>query len=160
MLFPKLLFDKIKAGVFDGTQIRTLVRDEEFVNKINDKERAAWLSFVAVTQNFLGNKKADNYHVLVTTMLLAYRDLGCKMSVKLHFLHNHLVEFPSNSKAVSDEQEERFHQDFMTMDTSLPRQMGQKHDGSLLLEHHARLPEEIYKRRSYKRKFLTKQGQI
>ena len=154
------MFDKIKAGVFDGTQIRTLVRDEEFVNKINDKERAAWLSFVAVTQNFLGNKKADNYHVQVTTMLLAYRDLGCKMSVKLHFLHNHLVEFPSNSKAVSDEQGERFHQDFMTMDTSLPRQMGQKHDGNLLLEHHARLPEEIYKRRSYKRKFLTKQGQI
>ena len=47
--FHKLLFDKIKAGVFNGPQIRTLVRDEEFVNKINDKERAAWLSFVAVT---------------------------------------------------------------------------------------------------------------
>ena len=44
--FPKLFFDKIKAGVFDGPQIRILVRDEEFVNKINDKERAA---FVAVT---------------------------------------------------------------------------------------------------------------
>ena len=66
--FPKLLFDKIKTGVFDRPQIRTLVRDEKFFNKINDKERAAWLSFVAVTQNFLGNKKADNYHVLVTTM--------------------------------------------------------------------------------------------
>ena len=85
-------------------------------NKINDKERAAWLSFVAVTQNFLGNKKADNYHVLVTAMLLAYRDLGCKMSIKLHFLHSNLVEFPSNSKAVSDEQGERFHQDLMTME--------------------------------------------
>ena len=88
-----------------------IVCDEEFVNKINDKERAAWLSFVAVTQNFLGNKKADNYHVLVTT----YRNLGRKMSIKLHFLHSHLVEFPNNSKAVSDEQGERFHQDLMTI---------------------------------------------
>ena len=114
--FPKLLFDKIKASVFDGPQIRTLLRDEEFVNKINDKERAAWLSFVAVTQSFLGNKKADNYHVLVTTMLLAYHDLGCKMSIKLHFLHGHLDEFPSNPKAVSHEPKERFHQDLMAME--------------------------------------------
>ena len=66
--FPKLSFDKIKAGVFDGPQICSLVRHEEFVNKTNYKERAEWLSFVAVTQNFLDNKKADNYHVLVTTM--------------------------------------------------------------------------------------------
>ena len=127
--FPKLSFHKFKAGVFDG--IRTLVRVEEFVNKMNDKERAVWLSFLAVTRNFLGNKKADNYYVLVTTMLLAYRDLGCKMSIKLHFLHSHLDEFPSNHGAVSDEQGERFH-DYRT---SLPSQMGQKHDGRLLLEH-------------------------
>ena len=66
--FPKLSFDKIKAGVFDGTQIRILIRDGEFVNKMNDKEKTAWLSFIAVTRNFLDNKKADNYHVLVTTI--------------------------------------------------------------------------------------------
>jgi len=47
--FPKLSFDKIKVGVFDGPQIRSLARDEEFVNKMNDKEKAAWLSFVAIT---------------------------------------------------------------------------------------------------------------
>ena len=48
-------------------------------------------------------------------MLLAYRDLGCKMSIKLHFFHSHFDEFPSNPKAVSDEQGERFHQDLVTM---------------------------------------------
>ena len=63
---------------------------------MNDKEKAALLSFVAVTGTFFGNKKADNYHVLVTTMLLAYRDLGCKMIIKLHFCHSHLDEFPNN----------------------------------------------------------------
>ena len=66
--FPKLSFDKIKAGVFDGPQVRILARDEEFVNKMNEKQKAAWLSFVAVTRNFLGKKKADNYHVLVTKL--------------------------------------------------------------------------------------------
>ena len=51
--FPKLSFDKTKAGVFDGAQIRTLVRDEEFFNNINEKENAAWLSFVPLTEPFL-----------------------------------------------------------------------------------------------------------
>ena len=127
--FPKLLFDKIKAGVFDGPQIRTLVRDKEFVNKMNDKERAAWLSFVEVTRSFLGNKNPDNYHVLVTTMLLAYRDLGCKMSIKLHFL--------------SDEQGERFHQDLVTMEHRYQGRWGRNmYNGRLLLEHQVRLPQE------------------
>ena len=72
--------------------------------------------FVAVTRDFLGNKKADNYHVLVTTMLLAYRYLGCKMSIKLHFLHGYLDISPRNPRAVSVEQCERFHQDIVTME--------------------------------------------
>ena len=106
--FPKLLFDEIKTSVFDGLQIGTLARDEVFVNKMNDKAKTVWLSFVAVIRNFLGSKKADNYHVLVTTMLLAYHDLGCKMRIKLFFLHSFLYEFPSNSGVACDEQGEWF----------------------------------------------------
>lgn len=56
--FPSLSFEKIKAGVFDGPQIRALVRDEEFVRKMDEKEKAARLSFVEIMKNFLGNKKA------------------------------------------------------------------------------------------------------
>ena len=41
--FPGLSYKKIKAGVFDGPQIRTLVRDQAFVQAMNDKEKAAWL---------------------------------------------------------------------------------------------------------------------
>ena len=59
--FPGLSYEKIKAEVFDGPQIRTLVRNQAFVQAINDKEKAAWLSFVAVMKNFLGNKKAGNH---------------------------------------------------------------------------------------------------
>ena len=39
--FPGLSYEKIKAGVFDGPQIRTLVRDQAFVQVMNDKENAA-----------------------------------------------------------------------------------------------------------------------
>ena len=77
-------------------------------------ERAAWLSFVAVVQNFLVNNKAENYNELVTRMLLAFRDLRCNASIKLHFLNSHLDQFPDNLG--SDEQGERFHQDLKIME--------------------------------------------
>ena len=83
--FPDLSHEKIKAGVFDEPQIRTLVRDQEFVQKMNAKEKAAWLAYEDVIKNFLGNKKAQNYEILVSEMLFAFRDLGCKMSIKVHF---------------------------------------------------------------------------
>ena len=55
---PGLFYEKVKAGVFDGLQIRTLVRDHAFIQAMNDKEKTAWLSFVDVVKNFLENKKA------------------------------------------------------------------------------------------------------
>ena len=39
--FSGLYYEKIKAGVFDGPQIRTLVRDQAFVQAMTDKENAA-----------------------------------------------------------------------------------------------------------------------
>ena len=115
-LLPGLSFEKIKAGVFNGPQIRALVRDQEFARKVNDKERTAWLSFVAVMANVLGNKKADNYETLVANLLSAFCDLGCNMSVKLQYLYSHLNRFPENLGAVSDEQGEWFHQELKTME--------------------------------------------
>ena len=47
------IVEKMKAGVLDGPQIRTLIRDNQFVAKMTALEKAAWLSFVAVVQNFL-----------------------------------------------------------------------------------------------------------
>jgi hypothetical protein len=41
----------------------------------------------------------------------SYEQLGCNMSLKMHFLLPHLDSFPLNCEAVSDENGERFHQD-------------------------------------------------
>lgn len=80
------------------------------------KEKAAWTAFVSVTSNFLGNNKAPNYKEVVEQLLKTYRNLGCNMSLKIHFLHSHLDFFPQNCGAVSDEHGERFHQDIAAME--------------------------------------------
>ena len=146
--FSSLSIEKIKAGVFDGPQIRALLRDEEFVKKMIDKEKAAWQCFVEVIQNFLGNRKADNYKLVVKRMLLAFRDLGCNMSIKVHFLNSHLDQFPENLGAVSDEQGERFHQDFMVM---YERYQG-RWDRNMMADYcwsiKRNSPEQVHKRKS------------
>lgn len=114
--FPALSTAKINEGVFVGPQIRELIRDDEFLSLLHGKEKAAWTAFVSVTSNFLGNNKAPNYKEVVEKLLKTYRNLGCNMSLKIHFLHSHLDFFPQNCGAVSDEHGERFHQDIAGME--------------------------------------------
>lgn len=108
---------KVKAGVFNGPQIRQLLNDDDFVKSLTALEKAAWKSFLAVIKNYLGNVRASNYEELVNDMLKSYHALGARMSLKIHFFHSHLDFFPTNLGAVSDEQGERFHQDIATMET-------------------------------------------
>jgi len=109
--FPGVTIEKLKAGIFDGPQIRQLIKDTEFENSMNTLECAAWRSFVQVVNNFLGNKKAANHATLINSMIKNFQNLGCLMSIKMHFLFSHMEKFPENLGAVSDEQGERFHQD-------------------------------------------------
>ncbi|QQP51420.1 Uncharacterized protein FKW44_012777, partial [Caligus rogercresseyi] len=109
--FPRLTSEKVKAGIFNGPQIRKLIKDTEFQNSMNTLECAAWKSFVQVVNNFLGNTKAANHARLISTMIEAFQKLGCLMSIKMHFLFSHMEKFPENLGAMSDEQGERFHQD-------------------------------------------------
>jgi hypothetical protein len=60
---------------------------------------------------FLGNIRSPNYIEIVEELLDAYKALGCKMSLKIHFLHSQLDFFPPNLGVVSDEHGERSHQD-------------------------------------------------
>ena len=79
-------------------------------------EARAWKAFSKVVHNFLGNKRADNYIELVEELFLGLQDLGCQMSIKVHYLHSHLSKFPANLGDVSEEQGERFHQDVKVME--------------------------------------------
>jgi hypothetical protein len=114
-MFPKLRNPKLKERIFVGPQIRKIVKDPLFEEKFNHIELSAWRSFKNVTHHFLGNKKVENYEEIIKELITHYCKMGCRMSLKIHFLHSHLKFFPQNFGAVSDEQGKRFHQDILTM---------------------------------------------
>jgi len=89
-MLPKLSEAKVKGGIFTGPQIRQTLGSKELEDKMNDLERDAWQSFREVVHGFLGRNKADNYEDLVEALLQSYCKLGCRMSIKMHYLHSHL----------------------------------------------------------------------
>ena len=90
--FPKLSDAKIK-GVFVGPQIPKLILNDMFDKMLNETELAAWKSFKQVCLNFLGLHKSDDFGDVVANLLCNYHIMGCKMSLKVHFLHSHLPFF-------------------------------------------------------------------
>ena len=115
--FPGLGIEKLKAGIFDGPDIQKLMQCKSFILSMNPLESNAWRGFVEVIQNFLGNRRAANFEEVIQKMLDTYQRLGANMSIKVHFLHNHIERFPANCGDVSDEQGEHFHQDIKEMET-------------------------------------------
>jgi len=101
--FPRLTYEKVKAGVIIGPQIRQLFKDQQFESVLSDKEKAAWQSCKKISNGFLGNFKAANFRELVQDLMDSYEQLGCNMSLKMHFLFSHLDFCPLNCGAVSDE---------------------------------------------------------
>lgn len=58
LIFPKLSIAKIKEGIFDGSQIRKVLKDENFPPLLPPNGAAAWKSFQLIVSNFLGNNKS------------------------------------------------------------------------------------------------------
>ena len=82
---------------------------------------------------FAGNKKTDNYKKMVAELLLILKELGSKISIKMHYLHSHLIEFPENLGDISEEHGERFRQD-IKVKRKLSRPIELQNEGRLLLE--------------------------
>ena len=108
--------EKMKAGIFDGPQIRKLIQDLAFTSHMTAVKSAAWCPYVSVVREFLGNAKASNYQYFVDVMLRNFQALGSRMNIKLHHLFSHLDYFPKNHGDVSEEQGERFLQDIKMME--------------------------------------------
>lgn len=107
---------KVKEGGLNGKQLEKLFKNTEFIGKLSPLEKRAFKGIRKVSENFLGNKRADNYKEIVAEMLAAFKELRVHMSLKIHFLYNHLNFFPDNCGDCSDEQGERFHQDIATIE--------------------------------------------
>ena len=54
MAFPGLSYEKVKAGVFDGPQIRQLIKDQNFITSMTAVEKRAWEAFVSVVKKLFG----------------------------------------------------------------------------------------------------------
>ena len=91
--FPGLSEEKLKAGIFNGLQIRQLMKDSNFVASMTSREVQAWKALTEVIKNLLGNKKAENYK---EELLSDFEEMGCDMSIKLHYLKSHADKFPQN----------------------------------------------------------------
>ena len=138
--FPGLATEKLKAGIFDNPQIQLLIRDPEFEKSMNEVELEAWKAFVLVVKNFFVNNKTRNYAELVNNMLVAFRNLGCNISVKLHNIFSHMDRFPENLGSMSDEQGGEIPSGPERDGDQVSGLLGHSHDGWLLLESEERPP--------------------
>ena len=147
LVFPGLTEEKLKAGIFNGPQIRQLLKDSNCMSSTSSKEVRAWKAFVEVINIFLGNKKADNYKDLLQELLSSFEGLGCNMSIKVQFFKSYADKIPENLGSVSEEQGERFHQDIKTMEERYQKRW----DCHMMADYCWSLKRDVSKA-SYKRK--------
>ena len=107
---------KLEARIFTGPEICSVIIDSSLPASLNEMELEVWSSFFNVVKKFLENHKAENHHQLIQNMLKSCERMGCRMSLKMHFLHSHLDFFPANLGAVSDEHGKCFHQQTLIME--------------------------------------------
>ena len=67
--FPSLSNKKLKAAIWDGPQIRQLMRDQKFCDSMNEVGLAAWWLFVEVAKKFLGTIELATTIKIVNNML-------------------------------------------------------------------------------------------
>lgn len=116
-LFPSLSQAKMKAGVYDGPQIRRMFASTNLADSLNaepEQNNAFSEAFSAlkdVCESFLGNRRSLNYLQVIENMMKCYEKLDINITIKMHTLICHLDIFKDSCGAYSDEQGERFHQD-------------------------------------------------
>lgn len=55
--FAHLSQAKVRAGIFVGPEIKKLMQDPKFLEKLDRVEKRAWHSFISVVYGFLGNNR-------------------------------------------------------------------------------------------------------
>jgi hypothetical protein len=86
-------------------------------------------------------------------MICRFRELGCRMSVKMHFLDSHLDYFPANLGAYSEEQGERFHQVISEMECRYQGRWNVNMMADYCWSISRHNPEVDHKRKSHRKQF-------
>ena len=119
------VWEPTKDTMFDDPQIRELMKDPMIDEARGVAELSAWQSLKSVVTKFLGNYQSAGYEKEIEELQKIFRQLGARMSVKLHFLRSHLDYFPKNYKFVSKEQVSAFTR-YSHHGRALPRLVGCK----------------------------------
>ena len=119
-MFPSIAETKVKGDIFGGPQLGRMLASEKLEKQMSDLERNAWQAFRMTVEGFLGNHRRDDYAMVVSNLIKSYEKLGCRMPLKLHFLHSHLDFFRDNLGIVSEEHGERFYKDIQVMEKCYP----------------------------------------
>ena len=91
-VLPGLSAAKLKEGIFIGPQIREVLKDTDFQELLNLKELRAWEAFKSVYSDFLGNTRVADHQACIEKLLKSYEDMGCRMSLKIHFQHTQIYK--------------------------------------------------------------------
>ena len=137
-------------GIFVGPQIWEVLKGADFEELLNLKELRSWEPFKSVCCGFLGNTRLPDYQTCIEKLLKSYEYTGCRMSLKIHFLHSHLNFFPPNLGVGSDEHGERFHQNITKMESNYQGKWNSGMMGGLCWMHLRDIPEAKYTRSSKK----------
>lgn len=73
------------------------------------------VAYALIVKKFLGNHKTENFIELVKSMINNFRDIGCNMGIKVHYLYIHLDHLPENLGDTSNKLGGRFYQNLMVM---------------------------------------------
>jgi len=119
-------------------------------------QKGAFEGIRKVCAGFLGNHRADNYKEIIRDMMTNFKDMGVNMSLKIHFLYDHMDYFPENCGAQSDEQGERFHKDIALIEERFKGKNTTHMLGEYCWSICRETDPELHKRKSQRHFFLTK----
>ena len=66
-----------------------MLKSEKLEKTITNVDKEAWCVFRDVVFEFLGNYKDTNYKKLVEKLIVNFKKLGCRITLKVNFLHSH-----------------------------------------------------------------------
>ncbi len=92
--FLKFSAAKLNYVIFDGPHIREVLMQMEFQKALSPLELKAWPAFKWISSNFLWNNKLHAYKDGVGNILDAYKEIECRLSLKMQFLQSRLDFFP------------------------------------------------------------------
>ena len=79
---PQISMEKLKAGIFDGLQIKELMKDPIFDEEPSKAELSAYHSLKSVVTNFLGNHLSAEYEKEIEVLRKTFHQFMTRMSVK------------------------------------------------------------------------------